>query len=186
MPPAPQNILVIKLGALGDMVFADGVLRALRAHHPHATITLLTSAPYRGLMAKCPHIDQIGPSGRPRSWRLREVHRLKQALRQGGFDFVYDLQNSAYSRRQNRWLRHVPINGRSRFCRPRYRRDKSRRVAEAVYLAEQVGLAGIDVGQIPPADMRWAAAPVAHILDCLLYTSPSPRDATLSRMPSSA
>ena len=25
-----------------------------------------------------------------------------------------------------------------------------------------------------------------RILDCLLYTSPSPRDATLSRMPSSA
>ena len=25
-----------------------------------------------------------------------------------------------------------------------------------------------------------------HILTCLLYTSPSPRDATLSRMPSSA
>ena len=30
------------------------------------------------------------------------------------------------------------------------------------------------------------AAPVAHIWFCLLYTSPSPRDATLSRMPSSA
>ena len=27
---------------------------------------------------------------------------------------------------------------------------------------------------------------LAHSLDCLLYTSPSPRDATLSRMPSSA
>ena len=25
-----------------------------------------------------------------------------------------------------------------------------------------------------------------HLYDCLLYTSPSPRDATLSRMPSSA
>ena len=27
---------------------------------------------------------------------------------------------------------------------------------------------------------------VAHYTSCLLYTSPSPRDATLSRMPSSA
>ena len=27
---------------------------------------------------------------------------------------------------------------------------------------------------------------VKHLVDCLLYTSPSPRDATLSRMPSSA
>ena len=29
-------------------------------------------------------------------------------------------------------------------------------------------------------------APAAHYWICLLYTSPSPRDATLSRMPSSA
>ena len=27
---------------------------------------------------------------------------------------------------------------------------------------------------------------LVHHMDCLLYTSPSPRDATLSRMPSSA
>ena len=30
------------------------------------------------------------------------------------------------------------------------------------------------------------AAPQVSVLGCLLYTSPSPRDATLSRMPSSA
>ena len=30
------------------------------------------------------------------------------------------------------------------------------------------------------------AVVVVHHSDCLLYTSPSPRDATLSRMPSSA
>ena len=29
-------------------------------------------------------------------------------------------------------------------------------------------------------------APPTHLVSCLLYTSPSPRDATLSRMPSSA
>ena len=47
---------------------------------------------------------------------------------------------------------------------------------------------------IPPAAWTegrlkaWADAHdlVAHAVTCLLYTSPSPRDATLSRMPSSA
>ena len=34
-----------------------------------------------------------------------------------------------------------------------------------------------------PTGVRWQ--PVTHKV-CLLYTSPSPRDATLSRMPSSA
>ena len=31
-----------------------------------------------------------------------------------------------------------------------------------------------------------ASLPKTEVSDCLLYTSPSPRDATLSRMPSSA
>ena len=31
-----------------------------------------------------------------------------------------------------------------------------------------------------------AAATVVELVDCLLYTSPSPRDGLLSRMPSSA
>ena len=40
-------------------------------------------------------------------------------------------------------------------------------------------------------DARWVIPPEgqkqsAQVLRCLLYTSPSPRDATLSRMPSSA
>ena len=35
-------------------------------------------------------------------------------------------------------------------------------------------------------DLRNALAEIGQPLICLLYTSPSPRDATLSRMPSSA
>ena len=35
-------------------------------------------------------------------------------------------------------------------------------------------------------ERRWLAARRAGLSSCLLYTSPSPRDATLSRMPSSA
>ena len=32
----------------------------------------------------------------------------------------------------------------------------------------------------------WDKFPIDYLRSCLLYTSPSPRDATLSRMPSSA
>ena len=39
--------------------------------------------------------------------------------------------------------------------------------------------------QSEPALANWALAP-RFVYPCLLYTSPSPRDATLSRMPSSA
>ena len=39
---------------------------------------------------------------------------------------------------------------------------------------------------LTPLFGRSLSGPVGHLVDCLLYTSPSPRDATLSRMPSSA
>ena len=43
-----------------------------------------------------------------------------------------------------------------------------------------------DADQGEQEDPLAATKEVAKVLDCLLYTSPSPRDATLSRMPSSA
>ena len=42
---------------------------------------------------------------------------------------------------------------------------------------------GVDIW---PATQKVLDAAVAKAYGCLLYTSPSPRDATLSRMPSSA
>ena len=41
-------------------------------------------------------------------------------------------------------------------------------------------------GEAPEYFARKRVEWTAQVLDCLLYTSPSPRDATLSRMPSSA
>ena len=44
-----KRILVIKLGALGDFVLAFAPFAAIRAHHPEAAITLLTTAPFADL-----------------------------------------------------------------------------------------------------------------------------------------
>ena len=50
-----------------------------------------------------------------------------------------------------------------------------------------IGRAGIDIYPDPPGTKTENAKSfVTHLGGCLLYTSPSPRDATLSRMPSSA
>ena len=47
---------------------------------------------------------------------------------------------------------------------------------------------GNDLATLPafPAEIRAPQGTIAGVSSCLLYTSPSPRDATLSRMPSSA
>ena len=46
------------------------------------------------------------------------------------------------------------------------------------------GVVNLEKGKIPPQAVDLEEAVLGAI--CLLYTSPSPRDATLSRMPSSA
>ena len=45
-PCRPQRILVIRLGALGNIVQSLGPVAAIRAHHADAEITLLTLKPY--------------------------------------------------------------------------------------------------------------------------------------------
>ena len=46
---------------------------------------------------------------------------------------------------------------------------------------------GYDIStQYPKLVNEFIDEPFEYVLTCLLYTSPSPRDATLSRMPSSA
>ncbi len=101
--PAAGNILVIKLASLGDFVQAFGPFAAIRAHHPGARITLLTTPPYRELAEHSPWFDAVCTGGRP-DWRdLGAVWRLARLLRHGGFARVYDLQTSSRSSRY-RWL----------------------------------------------------------------------------------
>ncbi len=78
---ASEKILIIKHGAFGDIVQADGVLRDIRAQHPHAEATLLTTPPFRKLMSRCPHIDHIITDARPPFWNIGEWLTLASKLR---------------------------------------------------------------------------------------------------------
>ena len=86
---------MIRLGALGDMVLSFGPFAAIRAHHPEAEVTLLTTPPFAGLMRASPWFDDVAVDRRPRAWDAFGVWRLRRLLR--GFDMVYDLQTSARS-----------------------------------------------------------------------------------------
>jgi ADP-heptose:LPS heptosyltransferase len=100
-----KRILVIKLGALGDFVLAFGPFATIRAHHPDATITLLTTAPFADLARASPWFDAVTVDERPAWWNLPQVLKLRRALR--GFDMVYDLQTSGRSSRYH-WLAGAP------------------------------------------------------------------------------
>lgn len=90
-------ILVVKHGALGDLVLATGPLAAIRAHHPDVRLDLLTTAPFAAFMADCPDVDRVLVDPRAPFWRLDQRLALRRLLRAGGWSRVYDLQTSRRS-----------------------------------------------------------------------------------------
>lgn len=94
MPPNKENILIIKLGALGDFIQALGPMQAIRAHHPDAHITLLTTQPFVALAEKSGHCDEIWIDERPKFYELSKCRALKKRLNEQQFSRVYDLQNN--------------------------------------------------------------------------------------------
>lgn len=88
----PQNILVIKLSALGDFFLALGAMEAIRRHHPQAKITLLTTRPFVDMAQKSGYFDVVETDSRPKTWQVFQWLKLKRWLNAQGFDRVYDLQ----------------------------------------------------------------------------------------------
>jgi ADP-heptose:LPS heptosyltransferase len=91
------RILVIKLGALGDIVQALGPAAAIRRHHPEAEIVLLTTAAFADFLREAPYFDTVWIDERPGPLDLAKLWRLRRRLREAGFSRVYDLQTSARS-----------------------------------------------------------------------------------------
>lgn len=104
MANAPEKILVIRHGAFGDIVQTDGALRDIRAHHPGAEIVLLTTPPFRKLLARCPHVDRLAIDERAPFTQLGKFLALRRALRAEGFSRVYDLQSSGRTKNYRRFL----------------------------------------------------------------------------------
>ena len=98
-------ILVIKHGALGDLVQAFGPFAAIRAHHAGAHIDLLTTPPFAALMGRAPWFDRVLTDHRPPWWHLPAQLALAGRLAAAGYARVYDLQTSARSSRLLGWMR---------------------------------------------------------------------------------
>lgn len=94
---SPGGILVIKLGALGDLIQAFGPFAAIRAHHPAERITALTAAPFAPLLQASPWFDEVLIDPKPSWLNLPALWSLRQRLRAPGFRMVYDLQTSSRS-----------------------------------------------------------------------------------------
>jgi ADP-heptose:LPS heptosyltransferase len=89
-----RQILIIKLGALGDFIQALGPMPDIRRHHAGDRITLLTTPRYAELATQTRLFDDILIDRRPKAFDLEGWLALRRMLRRGRFDRVYDLQTS--------------------------------------------------------------------------------------------
>ncbi|MFL2945999.1 MAG: glycosyltransferase family 9 protein [Parvibaculales bacterium] len=160
----PKRILIIKLGALGDVMMAEGVMRCIRQHYPKAHITLMTEPLYARFMNKAPHFDEVLPYKRVPRWHFASQRAVKTRLKSGNYDLVIDLQNSSHSRRFQSWLQDAFISSTSKYADIRYHRDASRNLASREYLREQVETIGVDMSAGYFSDLTWAAEDVSHVL----------------------
>lgn len=157
----PRRILVIRLGALGDVVQSFGPFAAIRAHHRAAHITLLTTAPFAPLLARSPWFDTVAIDAKPGWGNVAGLARLARQLQ--GFDRIYDLQTSRRSGRYF-WLALCPpCSGIGPLRRFPHRDPDRDRLHTLERQRGQLRDAGI--GDFPRPELGWlssAAPPLRH------------------------
>jgi ADP-heptose:LPS heptosyltransferase len=155
--PPPANILVIKLGALGDFVQALGPMRAIREHHKDARIDLLTTPPFTEMAEASGLFDSVIARPRMKWWQLGAIRALKHELAAGHYARVYDLQTSdrsSYYFRLFPKTRKPEWSGIARGCSHPHANPDRDRMHTFERQADQLAMAGIP--SVPPPDLTFA------------------------------
>jgi len=156
-----SRILVVKLGAFGNVVLSCGPFGAIRRFHRDAEISVLTTAPYAGILAQSPYFDRVLIDERPAWWNLAGVARLRRTLISGGFNRVYDLQTSG---RSSKYFGLFPRgakpewSGIARGCSHPDRDPRRDFIHDIDRQNGQLRQAGI--AEIPPLDLSWCTAEI--------------------------
>ena len=92
MPAPVENILVIRFSSIGDILLASPLLRILKKHYPHATLTFATKKQFVDLVRTNPHVDSILAFDPAEG--LRGLRRLRAELKRRSFDVIIDIHNN--------------------------------------------------------------------------------------------
>ena len=76
-----NEILVIKHGAFGDFIMAEGAFRAIRTYHKNTKITLLTSTPFKALAEQSKYFDVVKIDDRKSFWHLCTLFKLRKLFK---------------------------------------------------------------------------------------------------------
>lgn len=94
---AYKKILVIKLGAAGDVILAVPSLRMLHQRFPQSEVHVLVDKRNAPLLSNCPYIKRCVLIDRSKLQNFSYLLRLAKRLRKGGYDLSIDFQNSKWT-----------------------------------------------------------------------------------------
>jgi len=155
-----ERVLVIKLGALGDLILCMEAFASLRAAHPDADIALLTAPSFASLGLSMPWFDRVLLDPRPKAWEPFKWFKLIGAVRSFAPTRVYDFQGKTrqtilfYAARCPLWSGAAPGCLLPRPWPP----EKGAHYTD--FLLAQLRSAGIE--KRTPPDLSWLAAPMGR------------------------
>jgi len=88
----PERILVIRLGALGDLILCFQGFHEIRQAHPNAEIAFLTMPAFADFARSMPWFNQVIVDERPSIWQLDKWFDLIRRVYAFAPTRVYDLQ----------------------------------------------------------------------------------------------
>ena len=157
-----NQILIIKLGALGDFIQALGSIYAIRNHHKNQQLTLLTSTSFEAIARKSKIFENIWIDHRPSKINFPGWLSMRKKLRSGCFTRIYDLQTSQRSSLYFHFLWPGPYpewSGIARGCSHPHRNNDRNQMHTIDRQAQQLHFAGIKA--IPTPDLSWIKADIS-------------------------
>lgn len=97
-PSVPSRILIVRLSALGDLVFCTSLLDGLRRAYPDAHIAWLAQSGFAGVLRDDPRLNELIAIPKDTLKSPAALWRLRRELRAQRFDWVIDAQGLAKSR----------------------------------------------------------------------------------------
>lgn len=149
-------MLVIRIGALGDIVLCFQAFHEIRQHHKNAEIAFLTMPAYADFARRMPWFNQVILDPRPPAWRIGQWLKLFKAVKKFAPTHVYDLQgkprqNVLFARLGGPWG--PDWSGAAPFCSHPRLQVPLPGMHFTDFVAAQLQLA--DVATQPPADVSW-------------------------------
>ncbi|MGI4851573.1 MAG: glycosyltransferase family 9 protein [Janthinobacterium lividum] len=156
-----MKILILKHGALGDMINATGAFSAIRQAFPQDEITLLTSSRYEDLAHQMRFFNHVWHDDRSKN--PLNIWRLCRKISQERFDWVFDLQNSSRTSFYFWLLSPKPFwSGIAPGCSHPQTREDRRLLPASLRFCDQLKMAGLPLNtlEISP-DMSWLKTDVS-------------------------